>query len=282
MWMIGKLSEDWKADWAKHLLELVHAYNSTRLAITGYSPHYLMFGWWPCLPINIYFPTIINTEKHQHVDWYITDLCEQLHEAFKEAQVQSTSEAERQRWYYDCKANTISLEPGNLVLDKANAYKGRRKVKDWWEEEPCEVECRTAKGIPYYLMKNQLTRCSWVLHWNWLLLITPTMGAPLCSGVWAEQTRCATTVLEEPTQKANEIEEVPQSVRCLPPAQCQTGKTPLGQINRKFCTFLRMLPGASLLDQGWKVWCRGKGICGHQHQHSGYGGTDHTNEIRKI
>ena len=44
MQMIGKLSEDQKADWPKHLLQLVHAYNSTRSAITGYSPHYLMFG----------------------------------------------------------------------------------------------------------------------------------------------------------------------------------------------------------------------------------------------
>ena len=44
MRMIGKLSKDWKADWPKHPPELVHAYNSTRLAITGYSPHYLTFG----------------------------------------------------------------------------------------------------------------------------------------------------------------------------------------------------------------------------------------------
>ena len=41
--MIGKLSKDWKADWLKHLPELVHAYNSMRLAIDRYSPHYLMF-----------------------------------------------------------------------------------------------------------------------------------------------------------------------------------------------------------------------------------------------
>ena len=68
--------------------------------------------------------------------------------------MQSTSEAERQRQYYDCKANTISLEPGDLVLAKANAYKGRRKVKDRWEEELYKVECRIAEGIPSYLVKN--------------------------------------------------------------------------------------------------------------------------------
>ena len=76
MQMIGKLSKDWKADWPKYLPELVHAYNSTRSAIMGYSPHYLMFGQQPHLSINIYFPTIMSTEKHQHVDHYIADLCE--------------------------------------------------------------------------------------------------------------------------------------------------------------------------------------------------------------
>ena len=83
MWMTGKLGKDQKADCPKHLPELVHAYYSTRLAFTGYSPHYLMFGQWLCLPINFYFPTIVSTEKHQHVDHYIADLCEQLHEAIQ-------------------------------------------------------------------------------------------------------------------------------------------------------------------------------------------------------
>ena len=107
-------------------------------------------------------------------------------------------------------------------------------------------------------------------------------GAPLCSGVWSEQTRCATTILEEPTQKASETEEVPQSVKCLPLAQHQTGKTPLEQVNRKFCAFLRTLSRVPLLDQGWKVQCRGKGMYGHQHWCSGGRGTDHTVEVRKI
>ena len=44
MCMIGKLGEDKKADWPSHLSEIAHAYNSTRSAVTRYSPHYLMFG----------------------------------------------------------------------------------------------------------------------------------------------------------------------------------------------------------------------------------------------
>ena len=115
-------------------------------------------------------------------------LCEWLCNAFKEAWVQSRSEAESQRKYYDCKANAISLEPGDLVLAKADAYKGRRKVKDWWEEELYEVKCRIAEGVPSFLMKNQQTRHSWVLHWNWLFLSMSIMGAPLCGGVdWVEK-----------------------------------------------------------------------------------------------
>ena len=74
--------------------------------------------------------------------------------------MQSTSEVERQKWYYLRKANAISLESGDLVLAKADTYRGRRKVKDQLEEEPYEGESQVAEGIPSYLMKNQQTGCS--------------------------------------------------------------------------------------------------------------------------
>ena len=86
-----------------------------------------MFGWWLYLPIDFYFPTIGSTEKHQHVDHCIADLHEWLCEAFKEIQAQSTPEAERQRWYYDHKANAISLEPGDLVLLKPMPTNGEER-----------------------------------------------------------------------------------------------------------------------------------------------------------
>ena len=65
--------------------------------------------------MNFYFPTMTSMKKHQCVDHYIAELCEWLQKAFKEAKVQSTSEPERQKRYYDRKANAISLEPGDLV-----------------------------------------------------------------------------------------------------------------------------------------------------------------------
>ena len=42
--IIGKLAEDKKTQWEQHLPELLQAYNSTRSVVTGYSPHYLMYG----------------------------------------------------------------------------------------------------------------------------------------------------------------------------------------------------------------------------------------------
>ena len=164
MHMIGELSRDQKADWPKDLPKLVHAHNSTRLAITGYSLHYLMFGYWPCLPVDIYFPMTRSIEKHPCVNCYIAELCEWLWESFKEAQVQSTSEAERHKWYYYRKTNAISLETGDLVLAKADTYLGKSKVQDWWEEELYEVEHQVAEGVLLYLMKNKRMGCTWVLH----------------------------------------------------------------------------------------------------------------------
>ena len=53
--MIGKLARDKKAQWEQHLPELLQAYNSTWSVVTSYSPHYLMLGRCPHLPVDYYF-----------------------------------------------------------------------------------------------------------------------------------------------------------------------------------------------------------------------------------
>ena len=37
------------------------------------------------------------------------------------------------------KIGAVNLKPGNLVLVKADAWKGKRKIKNRWEEETWEV-----------------------------------------------------------------------------------------------------------------------------------------------
>ena len=133
--------------------------------------------------------------------------------------MQFTSKAERQKWYLDRKPNAILLETDDLVLAKANACKGKRKVKDWWEKELHEVEWQVTDGVPSYLVKNQQTEWSQVFPQNQHFLINPMRATLLCIVVQAEWASCATTTLEEPTPGRSETEEVPQSVKCLPPAQ---------------------------------------------------------------
>ena len=74
------MSKDKIADWLGHLAEIVHTYNATCSAMTGYSPHYLTFGQRPRLPVNFYFPIFRSAEapmreaSTKHVDKYIASV----------------------------------------------------------------------------------------------------------------------------------------------------------------------------------------------------------------
>ena len=182
MCMIRKLSKDWKADWINHLPELVHAFKYMRSAITWYSPHYLMFGHWQHLPVNFYCPTIWAWRNTDVLNYYVVELYEWLWEAFKEAQEQSTAEAKRQKWYYDRKANAILLEPGDLVLAKADAYKGKRKVKNQWKRNHTKWCARLWRASLHTLWRMRWMGCSWGLHQNWLFSLHLQRAFPF---VWS-------------------------------------------------------------------------------------------------
>ena len=95
--MIGKLKDEFKEQWPKHLSKLTHAYNLTWSAVTSYLPHFLMFGQWPRLPIDFVFPTheVIGTLRP--VDNYVVELISALRKAFKIAQNMTQMEALRQK-----------------------------------------------------------------------------------------------------------------------------------------------------------------------------------------
>ena len=165
-----------------------------------------MFGRWPRLPVDFVFPTVGSNEaptreaSTRKVDTYVASVRDQLRSTLREVQAQLTAEVCRQKWYYDRKIGTVNLKPGDLVLVKADAWKGKRKIKDRWDEETWEVSQQIVADVPSYEVTNQ-HGWSQVLHQNRLLLITSEVGIPLCMGnhhTWdrcTSPTPCKTTFL---------------------------------------------------------------------------------------
>ena len=196
--MIGKLDPDEKAEWPLYLPALVQAYNGTRSAVTGYSPHYLMFGRRPRLPVDVYFPTIREKpETTTRVSSYVSGLKDLLRRAYGVARSQTEAEAARQKRYYDRRANAPNLEPGDLVLLRLSGYKGKRKVIDRWESQPWTVVRQLPNDTPAYeVMAPGGGRR--VLHRNRLFLLeTADSAAPIVAAF-------ASVRSNEPTNHSDE------------------------------------------------------------------------------
>ena len=61
---------------------------------------------------------------------YVASVRHRLRSTLQEVQAQSTAEECQQKWYCDRKIGAVNLKPGDLVLVKADAWKGKRKIKD--------------------------------------------------------------------------------------------------------------------------------------------------------
>ena len=95
--MIGKLTAGKKAQREQHPPELLQVYNSTRLAVTGYLPHYLMFGRCLHLPVDFYFPTMSTYVCSHHIPAYVEEVRKHFKEAYAEVHLQTSSEADQQK-----------------------------------------------------------------------------------------------------------------------------------------------------------------------------------------
>ena len=118
------------------------------------------------------------------------------------------AEGQRQKQYYNWKIGAIGLKPGNLILVKADAFQGKRKIKDRWEDKLHEVVHQIATDVPSYEMIDQ-QGSPHTLHYNQLLLIASEAGTPLCVGVCQVWDRCTSPTPVKPTAKGSDNETTP-------------------------------------------------------------------------
>ena len=143
------------------------------------------------------------------MDTYTASVRDQLRITLREAQAQSTTEACRQKQYYDRKVGAVNLKPGDLVLVKADAWKGKRKIKDRWDEETWEVSQQIVTDVPSYEVMNQHGQ-SRVLHQNWLLLVVSEVGIPLYMGNCHTQNMCTNPTPHKTTSLGGDEQMMPQ------------------------------------------------------------------------
>ena len=174
--MIGKLEEDRKACWSKHLPELLLAYNATCSAVTGYSPYYLLFSRRPRIPVDYLFPTLRDSPHQTKMEVSVGAMQKRLKEAFTVARHLTSEDVARQCRYYDCKAGAVALQPGDIVMVHTDGFMGKGKVKDHWEGGGFIVESQL-EDWPIYKVKCPTSDARpkpkyRILHRNCLLLIT--------------------------------------------------------------------------------------------------------------
>ena len=140
------------------------------VTVTSYSPHYLMFGRHPCLPVDYYFLTVSAYKCSHHVPAYVMKVRRCIKEAYTEAHLQTNCETEKQKGYHDQATSTMQLVSGDVVPMKNDVYQGKWKVKDQWSENEYVVVRQVADGVPAHEVKDEAGNIR-TTHHNQLFLV---------------------------------------------------------------------------------------------------------------
>ena len=152
--MLGTLEPDKKIDWKKYLPSLTYAYNCTRHETTKISPHGLMFGMNPRLPIDSLFETPDQKEASKTTKDYIDGLTKKMKETQDLVKKVSDQARTRIKEGYDKKVRSASIHIGDKVLVKILKVVGKHKIEDKYEDTIYTVTDQTIQDIPVFDVKS--------------------------------------------------------------------------------------------------------------------------------
>ena len=134
------------------------------------------FGRKSRMPVDCLFPTLRDSPHQAKMEVSVAAMQKRLKEAFAVARHLTSQEAARQRRYYDHKAGAVALQPGDVVMVRADGFVGKQKVKDRWEDGGSIVESQL-EDWPVYKVRCPTSDARQkpkyrILHRNRLLLVT--------------------------------------------------------------------------------------------------------------
>ena len=171
--MLRTLEPCQKADWKTHLASLVHAYNCTLHATTGFSPFFLLFGRHPRLPVDM----LLGQEDQpgsqpKDLPQYVKEAKERIGKAYDEARTAMDEARQKQKRHYDESARGSTLQVGDCVLVCNVGLKGKQKLADKWKNDIYMVTEIPYPDMPVFKVQKEGSREEKVLHRNMLLPLT--------------------------------------------------------------------------------------------------------------
>ena len=170
--MLGTLENQQKSDWKSYVAPLVQAYNATKSDATGFSPHFLMFGWHPRLSVDAFLGTSPSQdEAATGPQSYGKKLKTRMQFAYDVAAKHASKVADKNKSIYDRRIRETALEVGDRVLVRKVGLQGKQKLADRWEEEPYIVLSQPDPSSPVFKVREEGNASSKIrtLHRNMLL-----------------------------------------------------------------------------------------------------------------
>ena len=129
--LLQTLPPDKKPDWPNYLPHVTFCYNTTTHQTTGESPHLLMFGQEPSLPVDFLLGRIQEPAGGTVNDW-LWEHQTRLQTAFDGAKERIQTAARHRKERHDQHVSGSSLAEGEVVYLRDNAVRGRAKIQDAW------------------------------------------------------------------------------------------------------------------------------------------------------
>uniref|UniRef100_A0A7M5XKR7 Integrase catalytic domain-containing protein n=1 Tax=Clytia hemisphaerica TaxID=252671 RepID=A0A7M5XKR7_9CNID len=163
-----------KKDWKNYVRKLCYAYNCTVNRSTGYSPHFLMFGRDPKIPVDIVLDNKVENKGPQSE--FVRQWKETFGNAIKDAQKHHEAEKGKAKYQYDKTSFGEELEEGDHVLIRNLSERGGTgKLRSFYEDETYVVVSKT-ENLPVYMLKQLEGTKIKKLHRNHIKKIKKTLS----------------------------------------------------------------------------------------------------------